>query len=317
MATGKWKAHTAQSFKACGAALMLFSGNAFAVNWEQQAERLQQISATLLDGLPVPEPAFSRYGVGIKLDTSFLPEPNTTVGSKKEKVPSSPVHTVPSIKGYAMHDISRKFRLGGNVYAGYLVPGLEGIMGVKAKLSQHAFGGQAGVMYLLNSNFGISADLGAHLTGGSLTGGITAVDAKDDFTFNTTILHFTSGIVMPKIGGWMNLLVGTRSSESELKIKSDKTDLKTKDTLADADVPVLTQVAAGWTHIPTGASVGLAYLIVPARLYMPRMNLGFAYPIGPLPEYAKPISSVRTRVPLRGTPGKIPNPPNKKGQKSK
>lgn len=262
-----------------GIAAMLGSSQAFAVNWEQQAERLARVSATLLDGIPVLEPATSKYGLGLKFDTSLLPKPNPKVGSKKENVPSSPVHAVPTLKGYGLFDINEKLKAGFHLYAGYLVPGLEGLMGVKAKLSQLAYGGGGTFHMVLSPLFALTADAGLHMTSGKATGAITEPDAKDEFTFNTMAYYLAPGMYMPTTGIWGNVMLGMKNTKAELQITKTKNKIATTDTLDDAPVPVWFQIAAGWKHVPTGMSAGLAYMVVPERLYMPRLQLAAVYPL--------------------------------------
>jgi hypothetical protein len=107
---------------------LLVSGNvtAFGVNWEQQSERLLQISGSILEGVPMGDPAISKYRLGLYADVSLLPKLNPTIGSKTEKVPSSPVHAVPSLLAGAAFDIASKWKLTSALKAGYLMPGVVG-----------------------------------------------------------------------------------------------------------------------------------------------------------------------------------------------
>jgi hypothetical protein len=258
------------------------------VNWEQQAERLERISATLLDGIPIPEPGTVKYGLGLKFDVSLLPKPNPKIGSKEEKVPSSPLHAVPTLKGYGLLDVSPRLRAGGFASAGYLAPGAEGLFGIKAKVSQYAAGAGGSLAYKWNPTLTLTTDVGLHATGGSVKGAITAPNAQDEFTFKTLVFYAAPGILLPSWGLWANLLLGSKSTEAELKIPSDETTLKTKDTLQDASMPLIFQAALGWSHKATGVSAGLAYLVVPARLYMPRIHAGWIYPLGDVKEGPSP-----------------------------
>lgn len=302
-----------------GLAATVGASDAHAVNWEQQAERLARVSATLLDGLPISEPPNGKYGLGLKFDTSFLPKPNTTVGAKKEKVPSSPVHAVPTVKGYGLFDVSKTMKAGFHLSAGYLMPGLEGLMGVKAKLSQLAYGGGGTFLAALTPDVTVTLDAGLHMTSGEAKGAITATDANDTFTFKTMAYYMAPGVLLPSTGLWGNVMFGMKSTEAELKIPSDDTTLKTKDGLEDAPMPVWFQIAAGWRHAPTGLSAGLAYLVVPARLYMPRMHLAYLYPLGGDTKTAsdtKTTPSGKARPGNKGTaPGRAKGRTPKAGQK--
>jgi hypothetical protein len=252
---------------------------AFSINWEQQSQRLLEISGTLLEGVPIGDPVVARFQLGLYLDASLLPKVNPTVGGKKEKVPAAPVHAVPTLGASGAFAISKTWKLTSGVSAGYLMPGAESLFGIKAKLSQWTAGGYFGVLGQFSRSFALTADLGVHLSNSTLKGGITSVEGNDEFHSKATILYFRPGFLMPNSGIWGNMLIGKKSTVSSLTIPEDNTKLETTDTLKDT-FPFLLQGALGYTHKSTGLVAGAALLFVPARAYFPRVHLGWNYLIG-------------------------------------
>ena len=287
------------SRKICLLALIgsLFAASrAHAVNWEQQSERLLQISGALLEGVPIGDPPTAKWRLGIFADLSLLPKVNPTIGAKKEKVPSSPVHAVPSLFGSAAYEMSEKWKLTSNLQAGYLMPGLESLLGVKAKLSQWTAGGTIGVLGLVSKAFALQFDMGAHLSNSHLVGAITAPDAKDEFRSQATVLFVRPGLFLPESGIWTNLTLGTRSTESKLVIPSDQTTLNTKDNMKDAGLPFFFQPAIGYTHQDSGVVAGLGLMFIPARAYFPRIHLGWNYLIDADNSVKKEIKETQSKA---------------------
>ncbi len=75
-----------------------------AASWEEQAERLQMVSASLLDAQPLLSPTIDGQTKGSfrlegKAIISVLPKMNATVGGKSEQPPQPPAHSIPTIEG--------------------------------------------------------------------------------------------------------------------------------------------------------------------------------------------------------------------------
>ncbi len=255
-----------------------FSAHAQGVTWEQQAERLQLVSATLLDGLPIAEPVNSQFSVGFKAIVSFLPSVNPQVGAKKEKVPSSPVHSVPTLQGDWNFYSSAPMRASTRIWVGYLPAGTEKILGIKAALSESIVGFMAETQYDLNAMAALYSQMGYQYSNVTIKGAITAPDSNDSFLASNSFIYFAPGLKIPAYSLWANVLLGKRSGNSTFSIPSDNTSLTLADTGADASFPFATQIAAGWVH-PLGIQVGIGELWVPNRLAMPRMLFAYEYKI--------------------------------------
>jgi len=265
-------------FVAAAAFLMFHAGQSRAeVTWEQQAERLQNISATLLDGVPFAEPIAKTRGIEASAAVSFLPKTNPTIGGKSEKVPSSPVHMVPTFKFDHRPSSIFSGNVGYEVWAGYLPSGGEKLVNINAKLTQYLAGSALDYVLALDQGMAIHLPLGVQVSSASVKGAITAKDSNDSFTAATSLFYFAPGIVLPleaMLGpgesAWFNLLLGSKTTSSDFKIPADGTEFKLKDNRAVA------QIAAG-VSLARGFEIGAGLLYVPERLMMPRLRVGYHF----------------------------------------
>lgn len=261
---------------------------AYAVVWERQAERLQKVSAALLDTAPVPEPVVSGFGVGLGLNISFLPTINNTVGGKREKVPSAPIQTIPSLSMEGQVYSQQNFSLGLRFAVGYLPPGGEKLFNIKAKLNQNLL--KFEVIPALNVEmFKFFVPIGMQQTYSELNGAITAPDTSDTFVSRTRLIYAAPSVSVPLIGIWASVLLAARRNDSRLIISSDETDFKLRDRLGDARWPLLTQFTVGFEPIEQ-LRVSLSEQWTPARLLMPRLGISYTYQFldAPLSGGAKP-----------------------------
>ena len=254
-----------------------FSNSAFAVTWEQQAERLLQVSATLLDAPPIGSPHAARFGLNITIDASFLPKPNPTIGAKKEKVPASPVHAVPTINLEKLISINKQFFISVGGSGGYLPAGGEKIVGVKAAATQFTYGANIGGVYLASKSLRSFLDLGYHFSSAKITGAITAPDAKDEFQAKSTIFYLRPGFYFPKANVWSSVMIGSKNTTAALDIPEDDTRVFTQDKLQDAPLPAFFQFTVGYAHNSSGVNSALAYIFVPNRAYMPKIKVSWTY----------------------------------------
>lgn len=254
-------------------AICFLTHTAYAVTWEEQAERLQLVSATLLDAVPFTNPVTSSFSLQIQLPLSVLPKVDPTVGGKSEKVPASPVHTVPTLKISAFVGRSNLFDLGVQLWGGYLLPGAEKIVGIKAALLELAAGG-AIVPSKNIGNVSIYIAFGGQLSQSELKGGITASDAHDEFTAKTTLLFVSPGFYSPATRTWGGLTIGQKTTESRFEIPADDTVFELTDTLSDSKFPYFIQANFGYNH-PSGVQVAIGELWVPNRLLIPRLLVGY------------------------------------------
>lgn len=277
------------------------SGSARAAAWWfEQAERLQYVSATLLDGPPISEPVPRQDGfVSARFLTSLLPKPNPKVGAKQEKVPAAPVHVVPTlVAGYPLMN-SGRYTLVGTAWGGFLpLPAAIGKkIGVNASLSQYTFGASAENMFRLSSMI-LTTSAGVQFGKVNVQGAITANDAKDSFDASTTLIHVSQGIQSRKIPLWANAMVLLRRGTSRFNISLEQTEFVRTDNMSDAQVPVASQVSLGY-NITNSFQVALSEYIVPDRLIMPRVSLVYQYSFGKTPEPARerPKKQIRKKRP--------------------
>ena len=299
---------------ALGLCALCLPASASAVVWERQAERLQKVSAALLDAAPVGEPIAGALALSLGVNVSFLPSVDPTVGGKKEKVPSAPVHTVPTITGSTRAWGSGDFGLGTSLWAGYLPSGAEALFGIDAKLSQAVFGGQITPTYE-GLGWGLFLPIGVQRSSADMVGAITAEGANDKFKSETTLIFIAPGIQIPALGLWANVLLADRRNVSQFTIPADDTDFRLRDSLGDADWPILTQVTIGyrpWSWLQVTASEQWT----PARLLMPRFGVSYTYDFipDPLPSYSPeptpPLEPLPTPEPMPSPePSPAPLPP--------
>jgi hypothetical protein len=259
----------------------LLSHHAFAkeVTWEVQAERLQNVSAALLDNLPVGEPVSAQFAIGLGTQISFLPKPSPRIGGKSEKVPSSPVHAVPTVtlSGLPFLNVGSWGRFFGvQGWAGFLPPGGEKLFGVKAKLTQYSLGAAVLGAFPVTSTFYVYSPLGFQYNNIDVEGAITASDANDSFKAKTSVFYIAPGIRYVPWKIWANVFLGKKTTRSEFKIPKDDTLFDIKDDLSDTPFPVITQLSVG-TDLPYNFSANLSYEIMVERLTMPRLGLSYQY----------------------------------------
>lgn len=264
--------------------------------WYEQAERLQHVSAALLDGPPISEPVPNKNFIGARLSLSVLPETNPTVGAKKEKVPAAPVHTVPTFVAGMQIFNSGRYSLMGTASAGYLyLPESIGkLMGVKANLNQFAMGANAENMLRL-SNMILTTSFGFQYSKVNVEGGITAAEAKDVFDATTTLVHLTQGIKGRTIPLWANAMFVVRRNSSKFNISLEKTEFARQDKMEDAQPPIATQVTIG-ASLGQSMQLALSEYIVPDRLIMPRVSFVYQYALGAVgtSEDDAPVTPPRT-----------------------
>jgi hypothetical protein len=248
--------------------------------WYEQAERLQHVSAALLDGPPIAEPVPNRNFIGARLSASLLPKTNPTVGSKQEKVPAAPLHTVPTFVAGMQVFSSGRYSLVGTASAGYLyLPESVGkLLGVKATLSQFAMGANAENMFRL-ANMILTTSFGFQYSKVNLEGGITAEEAKDVFDAATTLVHLTQGIKGQTIPLWANAMFLVRRNTSKFNISLEKTEFVREDKMEDAQPPIATQITIG-ANLGKSMQLALSEYIVPDRLIMPRVSFVYQYALG-------------------------------------
>lgn len=251
----------------------LISAATYGETWEQQAERLQNVSAAMLDDLPFGEMPMGARNITLKGNISLLPKTNPTIGAKSESVPSSPVHTVPSIQADFVSDVVAGWTTGLRLWAGYLPSGSEKLVRLKASMSQSLYGAS----WINRFRFGAiepGFEIGVQKSFAKVKGAITATDADDEFAAQTQISYGAFGFRIPVWRVWTTVLFARRHAESEFYIPADQTRLSLVDIGDDASPGLATQVAAG-VDFASGLQLGLGQVIVPKRLTMTRILVGW------------------------------------------
>ena len=246
---------------------LLTSSLSYGVTWEEQAERLQNVSATLLDGVPMAEPPRGAWQLSLKSAVSILPTVNNKVGAKDEKAPAAPVHSVPQLGAAGRLFESGSTAVYVQAWAGILLPGAERLIGVDAELSQSVFGGAAAVRF---AGWGYLV-VGVQQSDAELSGEIASQDEKDEFTAETQLTFLGLGYVDDLL--WGNLSLGTKQTTSKFTIKEDSTSLEFTDELDDSS-GLYYQGAIGYWLMPA-LNIGIAQLLVPKRLTMTRMFVSY------------------------------------------
>ena len=253
----------------------LYSNRAQAILWETQADRLQLVSVSLLDGLPATRPFPSNtLGLGISADFSMLPKPNTTVGNKHDKKPFTPIHAIPTAEAL-IHKEFQDSNVGLRIYGGFLPPLPKAISQLDAKLSENSYGAVAHYGFGVSATMQVFLQTGIHFSNGALTGKLSSADStKDKLSFKTKNEFLSAGLQHSPSGVYAAYLTGLRQSSSTYFIDEDSTSLNLSDKLSDARIPLYSQFTVGWVPKPS-LTVGFSFIYIPNRLYMPKLSLSY------------------------------------------
>jgi hypothetical protein len=259
----------------CAAAGLCQSPSArAAVLWMEQAQRLQEVSATLLDNAPVASPLVPAFNLGLRTDVSFLPVANPRVGRKVESLPSSPVQTIPAAFVTAGVPLGSYEAFSAECRVGVLPKGLEKLMGIKASLMQLQGGVRAEISSSRAGSARIALGAGVTRTKSLLEGSISSSYGKDSFTADSVLSFVSAGVQHVRSGLWGSVMIGRKNTTSRLSISEDQTDLEITDSLANARQPVWTQVSLGFS-LSNSLSLALSELMVPDRVEMPRLSVSW------------------------------------------
>lgn len=267
-----------------------------AVWWYEQAERLQLVSATLLDGPPISEPVPQSGFIEARLLTSLLPKPNPTVGSKAEKVPAAPVHTVPTLVGGLPLKSSGRYSLVGTAWGGYLPleKSMAKMIGIDASLHQSIYGLSAENIFRLQK-FHLLTSLGAQVGSAELKGAITAPEAQDAFSAKMNLFFISQGIQMRNVPLWGNVMILLRRGKSTFNIRAEQTEFIRDETMADAQVPLATQLTVGISLLSRRLHLAVSEYVVPNRLVMPRVSMAYQHVLGKKSEQKSSSTQLNTQ----------------------
>jgi hypothetical protein len=261
--------------------LSLSSGRAHAAAWwYEQAERLQLVSATLLDGVPISEPVPLTGHLGFRMLTSLLPKANPKVGDKAEKVPAAPLHTVPTVSfGYPLAR-SGRYTLVGTAWTGYLplAKSMAKMLGVDASINQYIVGASLENVFRHPRMFLITS-IGMQYGKAQVLGAITEENVSDKFDAALTSAYISQTVQGRRVPMWINGMLVFRRGKSTFLIEKEKTEFARSDTMSDAPVPFGIQMSVGVT-IKKSFQVAVSEYMVPNRLIMPRLSLAYQYAFG-------------------------------------
>ncbi|NBW82448.1 hypothetical protein EBR21_11905 [bacterium] len=268
--------------------------------WYEQAERLQLVSAALLDGPPIAEPAPLSPFVEFRMLTSLLPKVNPKVGAKSEKVPAAPFHAVPTLAGGLPLAKSGRGTLVGTAWGGLLpLPkSLAKTIGVNASMNQYILG-MSGEYYFLLPKLTTYTSVGGQLGNATLSGSITSLDANDSFEAKMLMFYLAQGVQFRSTPLWANGMVIFRKGTSAFDIGAEKTKFTRDDTLADAQVPLAVQMTVGFSMLKRKLHLALSEYLVPNRLAMPRLSLVYQYQFGKNADSVSRSKSVMPAEPRR------------------
>lgn len=262
--------------------VLFYAQNAWAIEWETQAERLQLVSAAMLDAEPLLTPIESKWYVGLRSVVSALPKTNATVGGKTEQPPQPPVHAVPTLELGSKYDFASRGDIHARAWAGYLPGSASKATGMNAAARQTLGGIALGAGFDLLYAGSLETDIGTQVSKTEVEGAITEADAHDRFDVNSRI-DFASLTFSPKRLRhlWMQAQVAQRTVQSRFEIPKDATLFEYSDESRIAKGSGSTQVAVGYSF-QNGVSLAAGFLNVPDRVSMPRVLLGYNIPVGKL-----------------------------------
>jgi len=250
-----------------GFCLLFFPASAYAVLWEEQAERLQKISATLVDYAPVHSPVLRTVGIRVYGDINILPKLNTTVGSKSEDVPAPPVSTVPSLEGRFSFKPHKLFSLGFGGHVGFLPSGAESLLGLTASAESVVYGAWMQVGWSAE-DFNFEARVGTNVATTTVTGGVTLPESNDAFDSQNTSPYLSYLMMYDEsLYGGFTLL--SRRATSSFFIEADNTEFFFKDK-QDCWI----QLFVGY-FVTDRFSVGLALAHIPERATIPKLSFSY------------------------------------------
>lgn len=256
-----------------------------AASWEQQAERLQMVSASLLDAQPLLSVTGSQNDRGAfrvegKAIVTVLPRMNATVGSKTEQPPQPPAHSIPMLEVAYQ---SPSMWMGAGVmrlWQGYLPADAGKQLGMNATCGQTVSGVSLG---LKNDRIGLvttAIEVGQQWGSSLVEGGITEIGAKDRFQVKSR-LRFGAVTVTPQRlpSLWIQAQVTERLVAMHFEIPSDGTTFNLTDRSTIRGANAASQWSLGYTF-GYGVQGALAYLNVPSRVSMPRVLLSYSAILG-------------------------------------
>lgn len=180
--------------------------------FQEQAARLQNINAHLLDFRPATAPVqFDKNTLELSFDLNLQPSINARVGNKDE--PLDPPSVVPKVRG--RYVLRNGFYVGGAI-----APGIE-----FQDYDAEYFSAELGYRFSLA---GFDAGLRASYSDGDVTGPITEKETDDLFKFTNMGADFSLGKTFNALHAYV--FGGYTSIETELDITADGVHLENDDS---------------------------------------------------------------------------------------
>jgi hypothetical protein len=254
---------------------------AHAVTWDQQAERLQLVSASLLDTAPVLTPTQAPYVLSGKSTVSVLPKMNATVGGKSEQPPQPPAHAVPTAEVTLNQNVLSGVTASIRGWGGYLPGAAAGATGMSAACEESLLGASVGTWFDLRGAGKAGVEVARQSSHTEVTGGITETTAKDRFDVKTNLTSVAVTYAPDLLSGsWVQVQRIARDVRTVFEIPGDGTVFRLHDQSSLTSSKAATQIAGGY-EFKNHISIAAAYIHVPERVSMPRMTVGYNLPLGP------------------------------------
>ena len=263
----------------------IFMNEANAVTWENQAERLQLVSASFLDAQPLLSPSLEsntdgEFRIEAKAIASVLPKLNATVGAKTEQPPQPPAHAVPTLEVWYLSPTTRAGHALLRAWAGALPEQAAKATGMTASCGQNIKGLSLGLRVDALGHLDGIFEAGQQWSAAKVKGGITELTSNDEFSVASK-LRFYSVTLVPHAfySLWFQAQVVERDVSVHFEIPADGTTFNLNDHSTLGDGTASSQFAIGYIF-GNGIQVALAALNVPHRVTMPRILLSYSMVIG-------------------------------------
>ncbi len=252
--------------------LVLFSNRAKAVTFEEQASRLQNVTAAIFDSYP-KELVFERgYDLGVQLDLTLLPEIDGRVGNKNENIPQAPVHLMPKLVGTYVVETVDEHLFGIRGWGGVLPPGAESALGLESSLFHYGAGAELLSAFRVAPQFRATATLAAQFTAAEVKGKIASAEGTDTFKSTTLLTGVGAGVLYDHSNSLqftLGLRAYKKATESEFNIEEDQTTVKLTDNLSYDALFGFTLTAGIGVRYNRVWALTLQQSYVPSRVFLP------------------------------------------------
>lgn len=261
------------------------SQQSLAVTWEQQAERLQLVSASFLDAQPLLSSIDQTSSTGsLRLEGKSiitpLPKLNATVGAKTEQPPQPPAHSIPTGEiSYSSPEVLNSAALV-RLWAGYLPSSAAKATGMNATCEQIIQGYSFGLNLKANSFVSAAIEGGQQLAKTLVEGAITEENSQDRFDVQSQ-LSFVILSLTPKQypNFWIQGQVAERNVRLDFHIPSDNTTFNLSDRSTVSSGNASTQFTLGY-KVSKNFQIAGGIQNTPQRSTTPRLLMSYSVATG-------------------------------------